>query len=128
MIEITSSHFEQIVADAIDAIPEPYGSNIQNLVFVVEDIPNHEQRLKLQLHPNETLFGLYEGIPLPARGSNYNLVLPDKITIFKRPLELSSNDLEDLKAKVHHTIWHEVAHYYGLGHDKIHELERRKRK
>lgn len=126
MVDLNEEHFEKIVSDAIDAIPEPFGSNINNLAFVVEDLPNQYQRKKLDLHPDESLYGLYEGIPLPARGSGYNLVLPDKITIFKKPLEAHSNSVEELIKKVHHTIWHEVAHYFGLDHDKIHELEARR--
>jgi predicted Zn-dependent protease with MMP-like domain len=68
------------------------------------------------------LFGLYEGVPLPQRNGVTKL-LPDKITIFKKPLEFISSDLDDLREHVRHTVWHEVAHYYGLGHKRIHELD-----
>jgi predicted Zn-dependent protease with MMP-like domain len=123
MITITDEVFEQFVREAIDAIPEKYATRIKNLAFVVEDEPNEIQRQKLNLHSGESLYGLYEGIPLTQRGISYNLVLPDKITIFKHPLQYSSKDLEDLKTQIRHTVWHEVAHYYGLDHDRIHELE-----
>jgi predicted Zn-dependent protease with MMP-like domain len=80
--------------------------------------------MQLKLYPNETLFGLYEGVPLPARGGMTKL-LPDKITIFKNPALIYSRNAEELKEHIRHTIWHEVAHYYGLDHKRIHELERK---
>ena len=124
MVKVTDEEFEQIVREAIDAIPEKYGKRIDNLAFVVEDEPNENQRQKLKLHPHATLFGLYEGIPLTRRPSGYNLVLPDKITIFRHPAQLASNSMKELKKHVRHTIWHEVAHYYGLGHEQIDNLEK----
>lgn len=123
MISTSDKEFEKIVGKAIDAVPEKYYKKIQNLAFVVEDEPTPEQRRKLQLHSGMTLFGLYEGIPLTRRGAGYNLVLPDKITIFKKPAEMASNTIEELTEHVKHTVWHEVAHYFGLDHDRIYELE-----
>jgi predicted Zn-dependent protease with MMP-like domain len=66
---------------------------------------------------------LYEGIPLPRRDSGYNFVLPDIITIFKGPHEASTHDLAQLRQQVRQTVWHEVAHYFGLDHGQIHDLE-----
>lgn len=123
MHTVSQAEFEKLVAKAIDAIPPEYAENIKNLAFVVEDEPTPEQRTKLKLNPHETLYGLYEGVPLTRRNSGYNLVLPDKITIFKQPMEMSVDSLEELEAKIKHTVWHEVAHYYGLDHRRIHELE-----
>lgn len=123
MYVVSEPEFEKLVSEAIDAIPSNYADNIKNLAFVVEDVPTPEQRVKLHLHPHETLYGLYEGIPLTSRSSNYNLVLPDKITIFKKPMEMSVNSLSELVAQIKHTVWHEVAHYFGLDHARIHELE-----
>lgn len=123
MITLNDKDFSRIVAKAIDAIPEKYGSNIQNLAFVIEDYPTDEQRMKLGLHNQQTLFGLYEGIPLTRRASNYTYVLPDKITIFKKSVEQNSQNREELKRQVQHTVWHEVAHYFGLDHEQIFGLE-----
>lgn len=125
MIQLSDTNFNRIVVQAIDAIPAPYGENIHNLVFVVEERPTPEQHQKLRLRANETLFGLYEGIPLTQRSAGYNLVLPDKITIFKMPLEMASRNVHDLAKQVKHTVWHEVAHYFGLDHQRIYELEQR---
>ena len=125
MFSVDEDEFRKIVAKAIDDIPEHYAKNIKNLAFVVEDQPTEIQRQRNNLKPGQTLLGLYEGVPLTKRNGNYNLVLPDKITIFKRPIEHNSASLEQLTAIVSNTVWHEVAHYYGLGHGRIHELEDR---
>lgn len=125
MIHVTDEEFEQIVKEAIDDIPEKYAKHIENLAFVVEDEPSEEQRQRLKLHPGSSLYGLYEGVPLTRRASNYNLVLPDKITIFKKPIEQACQTMEQLEVQVRHTIWHEVAHYYGLDHDQINRLNKK---
>lgn len=124
MIEISDKQFKKIVAGAIDAIPPPYMDRLENVAFIIEDLPTPAQSQQLGLRCRDLLFGLYEGMPLPQRMGTTKL-LPDKITLFKRPLEAVSQDLEDLTRRVKHTIWHEVAHYYGLDHRKIHELENR---
>ena len=122
MISLSHEDFEKIVASGIDAIPPLYQKNLKNVAFIIEDNPTPEQRQKLNLYPNELLFGLYEGVPLPQRQGTTK-ILPDKITIFKNPAILVSRSLDELREHVRHTIWHEVAHYYGLDHKRIHELE-----
>lgn len=123
MISIDENEFSKIVADSLDNIPEKYYQQIKNVAFVVEDEPTGEQRQKLKLACNQSLYGLYEGIPLTQRGANYNLVLPDKITIFRLPILSHSSSLNELKSLVDNTVWHEVAHYFGLDHEQIHKLE-----
>ena len=122
MVNLNDDEFHQLVAEGIDAIPSLYQEHLQNVAFIVEELPTPEQRVRLNLYPQETLFGLYEGVPLTGRGGATKL-LPDKITIFKKPLEMVSRDVAELKERVRHTVWHEVAHYYGLDHKRIHELE-----
>ena len=120
--ELDDKQFENIVADAIGNIPKRYQERLDNVAFLIEDEPTPEQRIKLNLYPNETLFGLYEGLPLPRRGGVLKL-LPDKITIFKNPVLSVCQNIDDVKRQVGKTLWHEVAHFYGLDHDKIHALE-----
>lgn len=124
MIEISDEAFDAIISNAMNELPEQYVENMKNVAIVIADEPTMEQRKKLKLHCNQTLFGLYEGIPLTKRGAGYNLVLPDKITIFKNPIRSFSSDIETFKKQVKHTLWHEIAHHYGLDHDRIHEIER----
>ncbi len=123
-MEISDKDFETLINQSMDELPQQYIKGLKNVLITFEDLPTPEQLHKQRLGPHQTLFGLYEGIPLTKRGSNYNLVLPDKITLFKQPLSASSHDLPSLKSQVKHTLWHEIAHYYGLEHDRIHEIER----
>jgi predicted Zn-dependent protease with MMP-like domain len=122
MIEFSQEKFETLVARAIDALPEKYGSRLDNVAFVTADVPTPEQRTKMHLRDHETLYGLYEGIPQSIRGAGYNFVLPDKITVFKRPIEYTSQTEEEAAEKIRKTVWHEVAHHFGLDHDQIHKL------
>jgi predicted Zn-dependent protease with MMP-like domain len=124
MYHVEPEHFEKLVTEAIDAIPEKYAKHIKNLAFVIEGEPSLEQRQKLRLSHHQSLFGLYEGLPITKR-ANYNLALPDKITIFRHPIEWFSHDQESLTAQIKQTVWHEVAHYFGLDHGQIHELEKK---
>lgn len=123
MLEITDDAFDRIISKAMDELPQEYIERLNNVLVTYEDEPTPEQRERLKLRCDQSLFGLYEGVPLTKRGAGYNLVLPDKITLFKKPILEFSHDLESFKAQVKHTLWHEIAHYYGLDHDRIHYLE-----
>lgn len=120
----TDEEFSGLIAHALDELPEKYVSRLENVAITYADEPTPEQRTKLKLRGHQSLFGLYEGIPLTQRGNNYNLVLPDKITLFKLPLfYFSGGEQDKFKARIKHTLWHEIAHYFGLDHDRIYELE-----
>jgi predicted Zn-dependent protease with MMP-like domain len=123
MFVVDENLFEKIVGEALDGIPEKYQKAMSNVAFVIEDQPNVDQRQKLALRHDQRLFGLYEGIPLTKRGGNYTMVLPDKITLFRLPIEYASNSIDDLKERVRHTVWHELAHHFGLSHQEIYALE-----
>lgn len=123
MVDIPDEQFAQIISQAMDELPPEYIKNLNNVAVTYEDEPTETQREELKLRCNQTLFGLYQGVPRTKRGSGYNLVLPDKITIFKHPILRASQDMSHLKSQVKHTLWHEIAHHYGLDHDRIHELE-----
>lgn len=124
MLEISDSQFDAIISQVLDELPQEYIKNMKNVAIVMADDPDDNQRQKLKLRCHDTLFGLYEGIPLTGRGAGYNLVLPDKITLFKNPLMSVNHDIESFTSHVKHTLWHEIAHHYGLNHDRIHEIER----
>ena len=120
----SDEEFEKMINDGIARLPKLYQENLNNVGFVISDEPTSAQRQELKLRCHETLFGLYQGIPLTKRGSGYNLVLPDKITIFKLPIAAVSRTIDEIAEHVRHTVWHEVAHYYGLNHGQIHKLEK----
>lgn len=125
MVDIHDEAFDALITEVMDELPKEYIERLNNVAITYADEPSEQQRIKLKLHCNQTLFGLYEGVPLTKRGSGYNLVLPDKITIFKNPLLSVSGNIFDLKQNTKHTLWHEIAHYYGLDHDRIHSLEKK---
>jgi predicted Zn-dependent protease with MMP-like domain len=122
MIEIDDEEFEKIINKSIEGLPKIYQENLKDVAFIVEDVPSLEQRQRMNLGPNQSLFGLYEGVPLSRRMGTVK-TLPDKITIYKKVIEMTSNTKAELYDRVGRTIWHEVAHYYGLDHQKIKELE-----
>lgn len=122
MIDVSDDMFEAAVAKAMDALGKQM-SEVKNVAIVMADEPTPEQRVKLELRNDQTLFGLYEGIPLTQRGGNYSGVLPDKITLFKLPLCMYVHDYAGFEKEVHHTLWHELAHHFGLNHDHISERE-----
>jgi len=121
---ISDEEFQVLIGQVMDELPSKYMTRLNNVAITYADQPTDIQREKLRLRGNQTLFGLYEGIPLTARGAGYTLVLPDKITLFKLPLLAASADHDALRKQVKHTLWHEIAHHFGLDHDRIHELER----
>lgn len=122
-MDITDEAFDKIISQAMDALPQERIERLNNVVITYADEPTEEQREKLKLRCDQTLFGLYEGIPLTKRNGNYTFVLPDKITIFKGPISRACFSMEELEEEVKHTLWHEIAHYYGLDHEQIHALE-----
>jgi predicted Zn-dependent protease with MMP-like domain len=125
MIHVSDEEFGQIVEGAVHDIPERYAIHLNNLAFRVDETPSQEQLERSGiLHGEATLLGLYQGVPLPGRGNGYNGMVPDIITIFQRPHELMATNSEELKKNVHQTVWHEVAHYFGLDHGMIGKLEK----
>lgn len=122
MIELTDDAFAALIADAIDRLPPDHLRAVENVAIVYADDPTPEQRQQLKLAGNETLFGLYEGVSRTRRQGTSGY-LPDKITIFKNPILHSVQTEDELKEQIYHTLWHEIAHYFGLDHQRIHELE-----
>jgi len=126
MREITSEEFEKLVGEAMDHIPEQYVEVFEDVVFKVEDQPTPQQRKKLGLRRCDALYGLYEGVPRTSRNGQDHLLLPDVITIFRFPMTLQYADIKSLKKQVYETVWHEVAHYFGLNHTAIHKAKNSK--
>ena len=122
MIEVDDEEFQRLIDEALGELPGEHVKNIKNVAILYEDVPTPEQRQKTKLGPYQTLLGLYEGTPLSQRQGMTRL-LPDKITLFKLPLQQHANTPDGLKEQIKHTLWHEIAHYYGLNHAKIKELE-----
>ncbi len=122
MISVSDEQFAEFISDALDTLPKDHLKAVENVAIVYADDPTPEQRVQLELRNDQTLFGLYEGVPLAQRNgmTGYG---PDKITIFKHPIEMFADTIPELKEQIRHTIWHELAHYFGLNHEQIHNLE-----
>ena len=118
MEEITSEEFQRLIDEALSELPGEHVKNISNVAILYEEEPTPEQRVQNKLSFNETLLGLYEGVPLSRRQGRVT-TFPDRITLFMGPLSRQSSDISSLKENIKHTLWHEIAHYYGLNHDDI---------
>ncbi len=123
---MSDEDFEDLVNKAIDSIDEQYIKKLDNVAITIADFPTRRQLHKVKARPGSTLFGLYEGVSQIRRGTGYSWVLPDKITIFKVPLLCMSTSQEDLVLRVRDTVWHEIAHHFGMDHKQIHAHKNRK--
>ena len=108
----------------IDSLPEEFHARLENIDVVVEDRPGREQLAELGLERGETLLGLYEGVPLTRRTSHYGLVPPDKITIFQKPIEARCWHEAEITAEIGRVVRHEIAHHFGIGDERLRQLER----
>ncbi len=124
MYKVSDQTFKDLIDDCLKELPKDHVNAIKNVAIIFEDEPSLLQRENLNLKPYETLFGLYEGTPISARQGSQKFI-PDKITLFKLPIESVSSDLKTLKEQLKHTLWHEIAHYFGLNHDDIRKLDKR---
>ena len=120
---MTDSQFDEFITRAMNELPQKYIKGLENVAIVMSDDPTDEQITKMKLNKNQLLLGLYEGIPLTNRGAGYNFVLPDKITLFKNSILAVASSDKEIFEQIKRTLWHEIAHYYGLGHDQINKLQ-----
>lgn len=121
------NEFEELVNQAINEIPHNFLERLKNVAIVIEEEPTVEQKQKLRLRKDSLLFGLYEGVPQAKRTAYYS-ALPDKITIFKKPIEQFAAGAEEIKKIVKNTVWHEIAHHFGSGEEKLRSIEKRRKK
>ena len=118
--------FEWLVARAVDSLPEEFRTKLENIDIVVEDWPTKYQLAQVGLKDDETLLGLYEGVPLTRRSSHYGLVPPDKITIFRKPIEAKCSHDAEITAEIQRVVRHEIAHHFGIGDARLRQIERDK--
>jgi predicted Zn-dependent protease with MMP-like domain len=114
--------FEQLVVQALDALPEFFQEKLQNIEVVVADWPTAAELQSVGLKPGQLLLGLYRGVPLTKRTHSYGMVLPDKVTIFQGPIERVCHTREQVIQQVQHTVKHELAHHFGISDDRLREL------
>lgn len=114
--------FEQTVAEALDSLPDVFRERLDNVEVVVEDWPDRETlRLAGISHP-AALLGFYHGVPLTERSQGYNLVLPDKISIYRQPILLQCRTREQARATIQHVVRHELAHHFGIDDNRLRDI------
>ena len=118
--------FEKLVCQGIKTIPKRFLEKLDNVDIVIEDEPTEEQKKKTKLGPGVKLFGLYEGVPQIKRGF-YSGVLPDKITIFKKTFEEICSSEEEIKERIKQTVWHEIAHHFGMDEGRVRRMEKQRK-
>jgi predicted Zn-dependent protease with MMP-like domain len=119
--------FEQLVAKAVADLPEEFQEQLDNIDIVVQDEPTPRQITDSGLRRSETLLGLYQGVPLTRRGRHYGMVPPDKITIFKNPIEAICRSETAIQREVQRVVKHEIAHHFGIGDARLRQLEKKRR-
>lgn len=113
MIELDAEQFEHLVIDELDALPDDMIDGLENVVFVTEDRPEDGSL---------DLLGLYDGVAITERGQYGFGELPDRIVLYREPLLAVCESIEELKDEIHVTLVHEIAHFYGLDDEQLHEL------
>lgn len=124
MLAIPPARFEILVARALDLLPAEFHAHMENVSVVIAEAPDLELLAELGMDPDDpedTLFGLYEGVPLTERGFD-DVLLPDSITIFRRPLLDWAETEQEIVDEVRITVLHEIGHFFGMDEDRLDEL------
>ena len=120
---MTRAEFERLVREAVTLIPPRFRREMKNLALVVEAEPSAELLEVMGVEPPDSLYGLYQGTPLPERTWDFGNNLPDRITIFQRPIEEDCEDADEIRGVIGETLIHEVGHYFGLSEEEIEAIE-----
>ena len=116
--------FEELVEQAVKSLPKEFFDHLDNVDVLVAEQPTPGQLRKSNLKTNQTLLGLYEGVPQTRRSTSYGMVLPDKITIFQRTIEAKCRNDEEVLAEIEHVVKHEIAHHFGISDARLREIGR----
>lgn len=127
-MKVTEEEFEELVTEAISSLPKKFKEKMENIVVVIESLPSQELLREMRIKSPYGLLGLYRGVPYPRRGIWYRNVMPDKIIIFKKPIEVHCRNKEEIKESVRRVVIHEIGHYFGLGEADLRKIERERDK
>ena len=120
---MTRTQFEQVVERALRGLPRVFKDKLANIAVVVEDWADDETLDEMGIEPPDTLYGLYRGVDLTQRDSNYGNVLPDTVTIYQGPIEEDCEDEAEMVEVIRDTVVHEIGHYFGLDDETMHRIE-----
>ena len=118
--------FKWLVTKAVDSLPDEFHAKLENIDVVVEDQPTPGQLAEVGLKRGQTLLGLYQGVPLTKRSRHYGLVVPDKITIFQKPIEAECGYDAEITSEIQSVVRHEIAHHFGISDTRLRQLEKGK--
>jgi len=127
-MKVTEEEFEELVTEAISTLPKKFREKMENIAVVIESLPSQELLREMKIKSPYGLLGLYRGIPYTRRGIWYRNVMPDKIIIFKKPIEIRCRNKEEIKESVRKVVIHEIGHYFGLGEADLRKIERERDK
>jgi predicted Zn-dependent protease with MMP-like domain len=122
MEQLAPESFEKLVEQALEELPEWVKKALDNVEITIAEFPSPAQRRTFRLRGSATLLGLYEGVPRTQRSTRYGLVLPDKITLFRRPILAVCRTPQEVQRRVRSVVIHELAHHFGIDDDRLHEL------
>ena len=122
MDTMNQEKFNRLVTKALEDLPQEFLSKLENVDIIVEEYPTSAKLRKSGLRRGETLLGLYEGVPQTKRGSHYGMVLPDKISIFQKPIEANCRSDAELYAEASRVLKHEIAHHFGISDASLREI------
>jgi predicted Zn-dependent protease with MMP-like domain len=122
-MQLRKEEFTRLVEEALTDIPRRFREAMTNIAIVVEDEPSSEILAEMEIEPPDSLYGLYQGTPLTERGWGHGNTLPDRISLYKNPIEEDSEDHEDVIVCIAETLIHEIGHYFGLSEEEIEEIE-----
>ncbi len=124
-LALSRSAFEEVASDALDRLPDEFAELMSNIAVQVEEWPDEETLCELGLDPrDDTLYGLYTGVPLDERGGWYGNVLPDVIILYRQPLLDDCRDREELIHQIQLTLLHEIGHHFGFTDEEMDAWER----
>jgi len=120
MFELTEDEFKEVVAQAMDSLPEEFKAKLENIEVVIEDFPPAD--IKREFPRGRLILGLYQGIPHTRRTTHYGLVMPDKISLYKRNIERVSASREQAYRQIRKTLLHEIGHHFSLSDDDLYDI------
>ncbi len=126
MCGMQKERFEALVARALGELPLEFRSRLENVDVVVQDYPTSRQLGRTKVRSHTQLLGIYEGVPQTRRGRHYGMVVPDKITIFQKPIEAVARSDKEIEMEIQRVVRHEIAHHFGSGERTLRRLEAEK--
>ncbi len=121
-LRVSPETFDELVVQALESLPEEIRAKLDNVAIMVEDYPTRSQLRAGGAGRGRLLFGLYEGVPLTRRDSGYNMVIPDRITLFREPILMACRTVAEVREAIAHTVLHEIAHHFGISDARLREI------